>query len=126
MNQAVNQTVSVLSAWTPDNPNTNVPRAIITDPNLNNRASTRWLEDGSFVRVKNIRLSYDLPNTFVDRLRIAHVQVYASAVNALTFTKYTGFDPELGNLNQNPELGNLDAGQYPQSRQYLVGLKLGF
>jgi TonB-dependent starch-binding outer membrane protein SusC len=126
MNQAVQHTVSVLSAWTPDNPNTNVPRAIITDPNLNNRASTRWLEDGSFIRVRNIRLSYDLPNTVTERLKIANVQVYASAVNALTFTKYTGFDPELGNLNQNPELGNLDAGMYPQSRQYLLGLRVGF
>ena len=126
MNNASNQLSSVLNAWTPNNRDTDVPRAILTDPNRNNRASTRWLEDGSFVRVKNVRLSYTFPSVLLKGIRAGDAQLYVSAVNPLTFTKYTGFDPEIGNLNQNPEFGNLDAGQYPQSRQYVIGLKVGF
>lgn len=125
MNNASNQRITVLDAWNSQNTQTSVPRAIITDPNNNNRASTRWIEDGSFVRVKNIRLSYNLPEQWLKSENIKSAQIYLSAVNPITFTKYTGYDPELGNLNQNPEFGNLDAGQYPQSKQFLIGIRFG-
>jgi TonB-dependent starch-binding outer membrane protein SusC len=117
---------TVLNAWTPENTNTDFPRAIIQDPNGNVRASTRFLEDGSFIRLRNVRLSYDLPQSLLKRAKIANIQVYFTGVNLVTFTKYTGLDPELGNHNSNPELGNYDAGQYPPSRQYVGGIKIGF
>src|SRR5690606_37857946 len=121
INQDLNKNLCLLNAWTPDNTNTQMPRAILPDPNQNNRPSTRWLEDGSFIRLKNVRLGYNLPSPACEKLRMSNAQVYASAVNVFTITDYTGYDPELGNLNQSPELGNLDAGQYPQSRQYVIG-----
>ncbi|MDD4109229.1 MAG: hypothetical protein PHH93_10975, partial [Prolixibacteraceae bacterium] len=125
-NQASNQMRSALNSWTVNNTNTDIPRSVLTDPNRNNRASTRWLEDGSYIKIKNIRLFYNLPSSITQKMKISDIQVYANAVNALTFTKYTGFDPEIGNVNNNPEFGNLDAGQYPLSRQFLFGIKVGF
>ena len=121
-----NYSKDVLNAWTESNTDTDVPRAIQQDPNINNRASTRFLEDGSFVRLKNVRLSYDLPQEFISRIKVSFVQVYFSGVNLLTFTDYRGFDPELGNENQNAEVGNLDAGKYPVSKQFIGGIKIGF
>jgi TonB-dependent starch-binding outer membrane protein SusC len=117
---------TALNAWTPQNTNTDFPRAVIQDPNGNVRASTRFLEDGSFVRLKNIRLSYDLAQSMLSKAKINNMQLYFTGVNLVTFTKYTSLDPELGNHNSNPELGNYDAGQYPPARQYVVGLKVGF
>ena len=90
----------VLDAWTPSNTNTDVPRAISSDPNQNARTSTRFLEDGSYMRLKNISLSYNIPGKTLQSVTkgvVSNFRIYIAAQNLLTITKYTGYDPEVGN-----------------------------
>ena len=110
-----------LDAWTPDNPNTDVPRIALTDPNINRRMSDRFLEDGSYLRVKNIAVGYtfNLPNTGISTLRL-----YASAQNLITLTGYSGLDPEIGSIGQG--LVGFDDGGYPQPKTFLFGAQVGF
>ncbi len=95
-----NAGTQVLNAWTPTNTNTDIPRAISSDPNQNARASTRFLEDGSYLRMKNVMLGYTIPEKSLQSISkgvVKSFSVYISAQNILTFTKYSGFDPEVGN-----------------------------
>ena len=95
-----NAGTQVLNAWTPDNTNTDIPRAISSDPNQNARPSTRFLEDGSYLRLKNIMLSYTIPGKSLQSITkgtVKNLSIYISAQNILTFTKYSGYDPEVGN-----------------------------
>ena len=123
----------VLQRWTPENPNTNIPIASVDDRNGNRRVSTRFLEDGSYLRVRNITLGYD----FIDLLKwrdISGLRLYLSVQNALTFTKYPGLDPEIqANANDTRGLGiasdlsvGIDWGTVPAPRTWIVGLQLGF
>jgi TonB-dependent starch-binding outer membrane protein SusC len=108
------------------NTNTGVARA---DPTLS--ASDFFVEDGSYLRLKNIQLGFTLPATLTQKVKIAKLRVYIGAKNLLTFTKYKGFDPEVGEStlggvpNSILEKG-FDRGTYPQSKMYLVGLNLTF
>jgi TonB-linked SusC/RagA family outer membrane protein len=122
-----NATTEALNRWTPTNTNTNVPKAMA---GRTRRVSTRWVEDGSFVRLKNIALGYNIPKSVTDKLHISKLRIYASAQNILTFTKYKGFDPEVnyssdGNTDSNRNLG-LDYGSYPNAKSYTIGLNVGF
>ncbi len=125
-----NAGTQVLNAWTPTNTNTNIPRAISSDPNQNSRPSTRFLEDGSYLRLKNIMLGYNVPATSLQSLTKGVVQnfrIYVSAQNILTFTDYSGFDPEVGNRTPNQSLTNgIDFAVYPQPKAYLLGIQVGF
>lgn len=124
-----NSTTDVLDAWTPQNTDTDVPRAISGDPNQNSRTSDRFLEDGSYLRVKNLSIGYTIPTARLGSLTnnvISKVRIYVSAQNLLTFTKYTGFDPEIGARNGNLLVQGIDYGQFPQARTLMVGLNLGF
>ncbi len=125
-----NAGTQVLNAWTPTNTNTNVPRAISSDPNQNSRPSTRFLEDGSYLRLKNIMLSYMIPGQALTNLSngtVKSLRVYVSAQNLLTFTKYSGYDPEVGNRTPNSSLTNgIDFAVYPQPKSVLFGLQVGF
>ena len=124
-----NKRATVLDRWTGEGTSNSVPRAALNDPNSNQRASSHWVEDGSFVRIKNVRLAYTLPTTFMERLNLDRlgVNIYAVGTNLFTFTEYTGFDPEIGlRESNNPETAGVDAGLYPLTRQYTVGLKLSF
>ena len=100
-----NAGTQVLNAWTPTNTNTNIPRAISSDPNQNARPSTRFLEDGSYLRLKNIMLLVIiLPETSLQSLTkgvVKNFRIYVSAQNILTFTNYSGYDPEVGNRTPN-------------------------
>lgn len=133
MPRLFNAGTQVLNAWTPANPNSPIPRAIAGDPNRNGRLSTRWIEDGSYLRLKNVILGYSLPQTVLRSFAkntISRLKFYISVQNLLTFTKYTGFDPEVGNKNQNTSGGNLtngvDFGQYPAARSIQFGIQAGF
>jgi TonB-dependent starch-binding outer membrane protein SusC len=120
---------AVLNAWTPENPNTDVPRAISGDPNGNSRVSTRFLEDGSYMRIKNLSIGYTIPTAALSKLTnntLSRVRVYVSSQNLLTFTNYTGYDPEIGSRNNGLLTNGVDYGQYPQARTLMVGLNLGF
>lgn len=113
----------VLNAWTPEHTNTDVPRAISGDPNSNLRVSNRWVENGSYLRLKNLIIGYSLPNNTIRNIQ--SLRVYVSSQNLLTFTKYKGWDPEIGSKNTTLTNG-IDYGQYPAARSFQVGLQVGF
>ena len=84
------------------------------------------MEDGSYVRVKNVVLGYNLPNNIVSKIKARTLRVYVNLQNIYTFTNYEGYDPEIGSYNQNPLLTGVDNGRYPLPRMYTAGIKLGF
>lgn len=116
-----NQSTSVLSRWQFEGQQTNVPRALLNDPVGNSSFSTRWIEDGSYLRVQNISLGYRIPNKF---LSFRNAEFYVSANNILTVSKYLGYDPEFAYSYSHAEQG-IDYGQTPQARQFIFGIKLG-
>jgi hypothetical protein len=91
---------------------------ILNDPNGNNRVSDRFVEDGSYLRVKNVRVAYSAPAKWVSKMGVKKAQIYVSGQNLLTFTNYTGMDPEVG--------GGVDIGFYPQSRTFIAGATIDF
>jgi TonB-dependent starch-binding outer membrane protein SusC len=125
-----NAGTQVLNAWTPSNTNTDIPRAISSDPNQNARPSTRFLENGSYLRLKNIMFGYTIPSASLQSLTkgvVKNFRVYFSAQNMLTFTKYSGYDPEVGNRTPGSSLTNgIDFAVYPQPKAYQFGIQVGF
>ena len=120
---------AVLNAWTPTNTNTDIPRAISGDPNNNSRTSDRFIEDGSYMRIKNLTIGYSIPTKTLGSLTndvISKVRVYVSSQNLLTLTKYTGYDPEIGSRNGTLLRNGIDYANFPQSRTILAGLQLTF
>lgn len=118
-----NQSTVVLNRWTPENPYTDIPR-----PNnmANVRNSTRFIEDGTYVRLKSATLSYKLLENNPKFKAIKKASVYVTGRNLLTFTNYSGFDPEVNAFgNSAVELG-IDYGTYPQSRTIILGLNVEF
>lgn len=120
----------VLKAWTPTNTGTTVPRAVNGDPNQNVRPSDRWIEDGSFLRMKNLMLAYSVPGTSLQSLTrgvVSGLRIYVSSQNLFTVTKYKGYDPEVGNRTPGSSLTNgIDYSTYPQPRSFQVGLQANF
>ncbi|MBN2805704.1 MAG: SusC/RagA family TonB-linked outer membrane protein [Prolixibacteraceae bacterium] len=116
-----NQSAHVLNRWQYDGQETNVPRAVWNDPIGNSDFSTRWIEDGSYLRLKNISLSYKIPNEF---LVFKNAEFYISASNLFTMSNYLGYDPEFSYSYSLLEQG-VDFGLTPTPRQFLVGIKIG-
>lgn len=116
-----NQSKRVLNRWVYQGQDTDVPRALFNDPVGNSSFSTRWIEDGSYLRIKNIALSYTIPNDF---FAFRNAQFYVSVNNVFTFSKYLGYDPEFAHSRIQIEQG-IDYGQAPQPRQFIMGIKLG-
>lgn len=125
MSNTNGQDASVLNRWTPTNTNTNIPRAVHGDPNSNNRASNRFLEDGSYARFKNVVVGYTLPTTVANRLHLRTVRIYAQSQNLVTFTKYSGLDPEVSTFSGSNTAIGTDFFTYPQSRTITGGITLG-
>lgn len=126
-----NASTRVLDAWTPSNTNTDVPRAISSDPNQNARPSNRFVEDGSYLRLKNLMLGYSISDTRLQSMTngvVRGFRIYVSAQNILTFTKYKGFDPEVGNrqVNTSSLTNGIDNAIYPQPKSYQVGIQANF
>jgi TonB-linked SusC/RagA family outer membrane protein len=122
-----NQSVEVLNRWTPENTITDIPRAMPkSEGNLDNvRNSTRFIEDGSYLRLKSITLSYNvLTKNQIKGIR--NLSVYATGQNLLTFTKYSGFDPEVNAYGTSSTTMGVDYGTYPQSRTIIFGLNVEF
>lgn len=119
MSVAQNQLASVLDRWSPSFTTGKLPRAIFNDPNKNTRVSNRFIEDGSYFRIKNITLGYNLPMGFVQRAKMQTARLYVSAQNLFTFTKYTGFDPEVS-------ANGIDLNVYPVTRTFSAGINLIF
>lgn len=123
-----NSGTAVLDAWTPDHTNTEIPRTINADPNQNVRPSTRWIEDGSYLRIKNLMIGYTLSESALSSLTkgaITRFRIYVSSQNLATFTKYKGWDPEIGSRRTTLTNG-IDYGQYPSARSFQIGLQAGF
>lgn len=119
-----NQSTAVLRRWTPENTITDIPRAVA---NINNvRNSTRFVEDGSYVRLKSITLSYNFSPDFLDRLGVNKLSLYTTGQNLLTFTNYSGFDPEVNAFGRSATELGVDYGTYPQARTVTFGVNLEF
>lgn len=126
MSLEFNYSSSTLKAWTPQNTNTTVPRAVTNDPNFNDQTSSRFLESGSYLRLKTLQIGYTIPEGFKRKLKISSLRAYVSADNVFTITKYTGFNPDLGRTGSIFDRG-VDFGHvaYPLARTISVGLQLG-
>ncbi|MCU7550160.1 TonB-dependent receptor [Chitinophagaceae bacterium LB-8] len=126
-----NAGTQVLKAWTPTNKNTDIPRAASGDPNQNSRPSTRFLENGSYLRLKNIILGYNIPNSSLQSWTkgvVSNLRLYVSAQNLFTITDYSGYDPEVGNRTPTTSYltNGIDYAVYPQPKAFQVGLQVGF
>jgi TonB-dependent starch-binding outer membrane protein SusC len=111
--------------WSPENPNSDIPRLDAADLNKNTENfSDRYVENGSYLRLKNLQLGYSLPANLNEKLHVRNLRIYASFDNLLTFTKYTGLDPELFGLYGDPFHYGVDMVNYPQPRTYSIGLNL--
>jgi TonB-linked SusC/RagA family outer membrane protein len=103
-----------------------LPRATINDPNDNDRISDRYIEDGSYVRLKNITLGYTFPKRTIQKLHIENLRLYANIQNLLTITGYSGYDPEIGASTASANVMGLDNGRYPSPTVYSFGLNISF
>lgn len=133
-----NAGTETLDAWSPSNTNTDVPRAIDGDPNLNVRNSDRFIESGSYLRLKNLSIGFSVPSSVLTSLTkntIAKARVYVASQNLFTITKYSGYDPEIGarglgvtgvGTPNGQFTGGIDYGQFPQARTFMVGVQVGF
>jgi len=116
---AQNQTTTVLNRWAGPGTSNTMPRAVFNDPNKNTRPSSRFIEDGSYLRVKNITIGYTLPKSLLGKMKVASARFYLSGQNLITFTNYSGIDPEVG-------VNGIDLGTYPVTRTLSAGINVGF
>jgi TonB-linked SusC/RagA family outer membrane protein len=121
-----NQIASVANYWTPSNPTSSIPTPRASFGNNNLVMSDRFLESASYLRIQNVRLGYTLPSFIARAVKMSHLKAYISGQNLYVFTKYTGLDPEVGSLDQNPILQNIDYGRYPTPRVITFGLNAEF
>lgn len=118
----------LLKRWTPENENTTIPGHNLLG---NERNSSQWVEDGSYLRAKNITLGYQVPPRLLKKTGIGALRVYVTGANLLTFTRYSGYDPESNNAagiargDSGPYSG-FDIGSYPSQRKYTFGLDITF
>jgi TonB-dependent starch-binding outer membrane protein SusC len=120
-----------LNRWTGPGTSNTVPRVIYTDGNQNNRISSRFVEDASYLRVKNLQFGYTLPKNVSSRFQVDRLRIYMAANNLYTFTNYSGLDPEVGGDNLHYASSDrlvmgVDRGNYPQARSFLFGVELNF
>lgn len=114
---AQNQTTRVLGRWEGPGSSNTMPRAIYNDPNKNSRISDRFVEDGSYLRIKTVTLGYTLPKSIIQKAKFSNAHIYITGQNLFTITKYTGFDPEVGT-------NGIDYSVYPVTRTISFGINL--
>ena len=119
MAAAYNQTTDVLKRWQGEGTSNSMPRAVFGDPNQNTRVSDRFVENGSYLRLKNITLSYTFPKQWLQKVQIENARLSLSCENVATITGYSGFDPEVG-------INGIDQNRYPISRTFSLGLNFNF
>lgn len=119
MAAAYNQTTDVLKRWQGEGTSNSMPRAVFGDPNQNTRVSDRFVENGSYLRLKNITLSYTFPKQWLQKAQIENARLSLSCENVATITRYSGFDPEVG-------INGIDQNRYPISRTFSLGLNFNF
>ena len=116
---AYNQPTDVLKRWQGEGTSNSMPRAVFGDPNQNTRVSDRFVENGSYLRLKNITLSYTFPKQWLQKAQIENARLSLSCENVATITGYSGFDPEVG-------INGIDQNRYPISRTFSLGLNFNF
>jgi TonB-linked SusC/RagA family outer membrane protein len=121
-----NQLAATSNYWTPQNPNSNIPRPRPGLGNPNLVMSDRFLESASFARLQNVRLGYTLPSRWAKYVAMNSLKIYVSGQNIFVISKYPGLDPEIGSFNQNPTLQNIDLGRYPAPRVLTLGVNAQF
>ncbi|WP_298651034.1 TonB-dependent receptor [uncultured Proteiniphilum sp.] len=121
MHDLKNQSAEVLRRWRTPGQITDVPKA-----GFNLQPSSYFVEDGSYLRVKDITLSYSFKGSILDRAGISRLQPYVTASNLLTFTNYSGMDPEVNQWGNNGAVQGIDWGTYPHSRTFVFGVNLEF
>ena len=121
-----NQLATTANFWTPSNPTSNIPTPRSGFGNNNLVMSDRFLESASYLRLQNVRVGYNLPSRWAKYVKMTHLKVFVSGQNLYVFTKYSGLDPEVGSLNQNPTLQNIDYGRYPTPRVLTGGINAEF
>lgn len=121
-----NQSVAVLRRWTPDNRYTDIPKAVGKGNVDNVRNSTRFVEDGSYLRLKSVTLSYNFKSESLKKAGVEKMTVYCTGQNILTFTKYSGFDPEVNAFGLSATELGIDYGTYPQARTVTAGVNVTF
>jgi len=134
MMRLFNQDEAVLNAWSDTNKNTDIPRAVSGDPNHNTRTSNRFVEDGSYMRIKNLTIGYNLSENMLSKVLkgvCSGCRLYVTAQNLLTFTNYSGYDPEIGASSDYSGtnatlLQGVDFGFYPQPRTFIFGIHASF
>jgi TonB-dependent starch-binding outer membrane protein SusC len=126
-----NKTVSVLDHWSASNPNSSQPRAVVGDPNQNDRLSDRWIEDANYIRLKNIQIGYTLPAGLLNLKN--STRIYLAGTNVFTKTPYSGLDPEFTTAidfsrsqNAVQQQAGTDNGFIPQPRTWQVGIRTTF
>lgn len=119
-----NQSTVVLNRWVRPGMITDIPRA--TQGSDNMKSSTRWIEDGSFIRLKTITLAYNFNSSGLRKLGIKRLQLYGNATNLITLTNYSGFDPEVNQYATDSRLQGIDFGTYPQSKTFVAGVNIEF
>jgi TonB-linked SusC/RagA family outer membrane protein len=124
LNGTTNQSRDMLNRWTPTNTNTDIPRASTTRPA--NRISTRQMEDGSYLRLKNVQLAYNLPAKLTKPLHVQGIRFYVTAQNYFTWTKYSGYDPEVNRFGQDSRSQGFDYASYPAAKTLIFGLNVSF
>lgn len=116
-----NSTTAILDSWTPTHTDTKVPKIA----SRTKRFSSRYVEDGSYIRLENVMLGYSLPKKIIQRISLGSVRFYVSGQKLLTITNYSGFDPEVSWSSGNTNLG-MDYGSYPNTRSFTFGVNVGF
>ena len=123
MDHVFNYGKNALNAWTPENPDTDIPRAVSGDPNKNSRTSTRFVENGDYLRLNNLQIGYNLPVKYCKKMGLSNLRIYVGATRLFTITNYKGYDPSTGS-----SVGQMgyDYAAIPLSRDFMMGLKFGF
>ena len=122
-NLATNRGADILNAWTPTNTSSDIPALSLTDDNNEARFSTYYVENGSYMKMKYLKLSYSLPKNLIKRIGASNLDIYGQVENVFTMTKYKGLDPEI----LPGEYGaRIDNGAYPRPRTFTIGLNLQF
>lgn len=118
-----NQSTAVLDRWTPTNPSNTIPRA--TSAGSPYQISSRQVENGSYLRLKNVQLAYNFDSDLLKKIKVTNAKIYVSAQNLWTKTKYSGYDPEVSRFAQANLSQGVDYGSYPSSKMFLIGLNIG-
>ena len=121
-----NQGISVLDRWTPENREGSLPIAVLGDPDGNSRTSTRWVEDGSYIKLREVTLSYTFPSRWIKKMKVSNLKIYTQGRNLYTWTDYTGYDPEVNSQVRDPLAQNIDYGTYPQVKTFIAGMNISF